>query len=125
MGLDIELCRPIPPDPQNRFYLFTRDTPLESKFKDFIYEDLEGSASRTGYTKGLKGTPRINYEVLSYQKGGANISFFSNDWRNESRIVVEKDILLEHWKVLFNTSDYFLENIVSKFKEGKTFVIYD
>lgn len=78
MGLDIELCRLIPPDPQNRFYLFTRDTPLESKFKDFTYEDLEGSASRTGYTKGVKDNSRINYEVLSYQKGGANLSFFSN-----------------------------------------------
>ena len=85
----------------------------------------------------------IAFEEVGYQRKGANKKFYEDGMWN-SPCIVDKTTLLDHWKKYFShnipqkddeikrpiyLSDEemkksFKENIVDKFVEGQTFVIY-
>ena len=58
---------------------------------------------------------------VGYQRKGANKQFYEDDmW--DSPCVVDKETLITHHKKYFSTE--FETNIIDKFVEGETFVIY-
>jgi hypothetical protein len=66
----------------------------------------------------------IAVEEIGYQRKGANKQFYDDGmWDDPALIcVVSLDLLKEHAKKYFEEN--FVTNIVNKFEEGKTFVMY-
>lgn len=69
----------------------------------------------------------ICVEEVGYQRKGANQQFY-DDGMWDAPCVLQKDVLYNHWYKYFSDTqsqmDDFQINIVDKFIEGETFVIY-
>jgi predicted AlkP superfamily phosphohydrolase/phosphomutase len=69
----------------------------------------------------------ITAEEIGYQRKGANSKFY-DDGMWDSEPILDKDVVIEHWKKYFSDDDYsvknFKEQIVDKFVEGETFLLY-
>lgn len=70
----------------------------------------------------------IFVEEVGYQRKGANKKFYDDNMWGGYPCIVDKKILLDHWiKYFSDTEDMkyqFKTNIIDKFIEGETFVIY-
>lgn len=76
----------------------------------------------------------LTYEQVGYQRKGANEQFYVDDmWSAEA--VTDLKTLKEHWKKYFSDKtgyygsakshkEHFKKNIIDKFIEGETFVLY-
>lgn len=66
-------------------------------------------------------------QEIGYQRKGANKKFYDDGiW--DSNIITSEKILIEHWDLYFSkdkeSKENFRKNILDKFVEGQTFVIY-
>ena len=115
MGLDIYVYRVLHPDPDSRHTFPVTNTPLESIFKDKVFNK--------------DGELVVNREQVGYSRGGANDAFYQKDWNKESPIVVDRKVLIKHLELYFSDTEEganrFLKDVVSEFYQDKTFVIYD
>lgn len=69
----------------------------------------------------------IFYEEIGYQRKGQNKQFMDDDiWSGPC--ILKKEVLLDHWTKYFSFDEFcrneFKTNIIDKFIEGETFVIY-
>ena len=66
----------------------------------------------------------IAVEEIGYQRKGANEQFYKDGMWDDPKLicVVSLDLLKQHAEKYFQEN--FIDNIVNKFEEGKTFVMY-
>lgn len=64
---------------------------------------------------------------IGYQRKGANAKFY-DDGMWDSVPILSKDVVVEHWKKYFSDDEYsvknFKEQIVDRFVDGETFLLY-
>jgi len=75
-----------------------------------------------------KEVTMIHYESVGYQRKGANKLFYDNKEWDEGGCITTLEKLNEHWDKYFSSDNEdrnnFKRNIINKFIEGETFVIY-